>query len=315
LFRELARLGDELVALHLLESPKLDKSMTTYVGPAKPEVVRVGFTLDAAVDAASCRVEALKRPDASSTFTRQDAASTDSKRQDVVSADMKRQDAASTLKRQDAASTLGTVWIDAPAARRSQPARSGTVGFCGVPEDVWNFHIGGYQVCEKWLKDRKGRTLSKEDIAHYQKIVVALNETIRLMGEIDEVIEKHGGWPGAFVTQSTAESTEEVQAAAAADKAGHAPVSSQPPKSKPASKSAEPKQTTAPHNRASDEEKKLIFAALDQASEPLGPPLLSVKTKINRWRLEELLPALVGSGEIKQSGTGGSARYSRTTRQ
>ena len=65
-------------------------------------------------------------------------------------------------------------------------------------EDVWNFHIGGYQVCEKWLKDRKGRTLSKDDIAHYQKIVVALAETIRLMKEIDEVIEQHGGWPGAF---------------------------------------------------------------------------------------------------------------------
>jgi hypothetical protein len=67
---------------------------------------------------------------------------------------------------------------------------------------VWNFHIGGYQVCEKWLKDRKGRTLSKDDIAHYQKIVVALAETIRLMKEIDEVIEQHGGWPGAFQTGS-----------------------------------------------------------------------------------------------------------------
>ena len=63
---------------------------------------------------------------------------------------------------------------------------------------MWNFHIGGYQVCEKWLKDRKGRTLSKDDIAHYHKIVVALTETIRLMEEIDEVIEKHGGWPDAF---------------------------------------------------------------------------------------------------------------------
>ena len=52
-----------------------------------------------------------------------------------------------------------------------------------MPEAVWNFHIGGYQVCEKWLKDRKGRTLSKDDIAHYQKIVVALAETIRLMKE------------------------------------------------------------------------------------------------------------------------------------
>jgi ribosomal protein L12E/L44/L45/RPP1/RPP2 len=83
-----------------------------------------------------------------------------------------------------------TVWVD----------KKQTCGFAGVPEAVWNFHIGGYQVCEKWLKDRKGRTLSKEDIAHYQKIVVALSETIRIMKEIDEVIEKHGGWPGAFVT-------------------------------------------------------------------------------------------------------------------
>ena len=40
-----------------------------------------------------------------------------------------------------------------------------------------------------------GRTLTPEDIAHYQRVVVALKETMRLMGEIDEVIETHGGWP------------------------------------------------------------------------------------------------------------------------
>ena len=68
-------------------------------------------------------------------------------------------------------------------------------GFEGVTVDIWEFHIGGYQVCHKWLKDRKGRQLSDEDIAHYQKIIVALQETIRLMGEIDEVIEEHGGCP------------------------------------------------------------------------------------------------------------------------
>jgi predicted helicase len=64
--------------------------------------------------------------------------------------------------------------------------------FTGVPEEVWNFHIGGYQVCEKWLKDRKGRTLSDGDIQHYQRIVVALKETIRLMAEIDAAIPS---WP------------------------------------------------------------------------------------------------------------------------
>ncbi len=69
--------------------------------------------------------------------------------------------------------------------------------FDGVPEDVWNFHIGGYQVCHKWLADRKkaGRKLSAEDIEHYHKIVVAINETIKIMKQIDEVIDAHGGWP------------------------------------------------------------------------------------------------------------------------
>jgi predicted helicase len=67
--------------------------------------------------------------------------------------------------------------------------------FEGVPPIVWAFQVGGYQVCHKWLKDRKGRQLSYDDLHHYQKIVVALSETIRLMGEIDAVIEVHGGWP------------------------------------------------------------------------------------------------------------------------
>ena len=67
--------------------------------------------------------------------------------------------------------------------------------FAGVPADVWEFHIGGYQVCEKWLKDRRGRALSEEDIDHYHKIIAALGETIHLMKEVDEVIDVHGGWP------------------------------------------------------------------------------------------------------------------------
>jgi predicted helicase len=53
--------------------------------------------------------------------------------------------------------------------------------FEGIRQDVWEFMIGGYQVCEKWLKDRRGRKLTFEDINHYQKITVALAETIRLM--------------------------------------------------------------------------------------------------------------------------------------
>jgi predicted helicase len=127
LFRMLARLGGELTALHLLESPRLDQPITEFVGSRTPEVEKVSWTRD-------------------------------------------------------------TVWVD----------KAQTLGFRGVREPVWNFHIGGYQVCEKWLKDRKGRKLTKDDVEHYQKIVVALSESIRLMAEIDKVIDEHGGWPGAF---------------------------------------------------------------------------------------------------------------------
>ncbi len=67
--------------------------------------------------------------------------------------------------------------------------------FEGVPLDAWAFQVGGYQVLHKWLKDRKGRVLSYQDLHHYQKIVVALAETIRLMAVIDAVIDAHGGWP------------------------------------------------------------------------------------------------------------------------
>ena len=95
----------------------------------------------------------------------------------------------------------GTVWLDSGGKKAA--TTPGSSGFRGVPENVWNFHIGGYQVCEKWLKDRKGRTLTKDDIAHYHKIVISLTETIRLMAEIDQVIDTHGGWPGAFTSTHT----------------------------------------------------------------------------------------------------------------
>ncbi|MEQ1704790.1 MAG: type ISP restriction/modification enzyme [Rickettsiales bacterium] len=55
-------------------------------------------------------------------------------------------------------------------------------------EITWKFYIGGYQPAQKWLKDRKGRTLSFEDLMHYQKIIIALTETHRFMKEIDKVV-------------------------------------------------------------------------------------------------------------------------------
>ena len=59
--------------------------------------------------------------------------------------------------------------------------------FGGVPEVAWNFYIGGYQPAQKWLKDRRERILSNTDIEHYQKMIVALAETDRIMKEIDKV--------------------------------------------------------------------------------------------------------------------------------
>ena len=67
--------------------------------------------------------------------------------------------------------------------------------FDGVPEAVWETHIGGYRVAEKWLKDRKGRLLSFDDIEHYQRVVAALARTLELQADIDAAIAAAGGWP------------------------------------------------------------------------------------------------------------------------
>lgn len=56
--------------------------------------------------------------------------------------------------------------------------------FANVPELAWNFYIGGYQPAQKWLKDRKGRTLDFDDILHYRKIIKILSETDRIMKQI-----------------------------------------------------------------------------------------------------------------------------------
>lgn len=69
----------------------------------------------------------------------------------------------------------GRVWINA------------TQSFEGLEPETWEFMVGGYQVCEKWLKDRKGRTLTLDDIEHYQSIVAALTRTLALMIAVDKL--------------------------------------------------------------------------------------------------------------------------------
>jgi len=126
LFRELCKLGGELVGLHLMEQHGPD--MTNFPIRDGSEVEKVRYT------------EPKK-------------------------------------------SQQGRVWINHKQY------------FDNVPPEVWEFHIGGYQVCHKWLKDRKGRKLEYEDVEHYCRIVSALSETIRLMSAIEKTIDKHGGWP------------------------------------------------------------------------------------------------------------------------
>jgi len=58
--------------------------------------------------------------------------------------------------------------------------------FKPVPQEVWDFHIGGYQVLDKYLKSRKGRTLSLDEINHVAAIADSLAFTIEQMARIDE---------------------------------------------------------------------------------------------------------------------------------
>jgi predicted helicase len=121
LFRTLTAKGAELVALHVMESPKLENFITEFPVKGGNEVEKVQYT-----------------------------------------------------------DNDQRVWINAKQY------------FGGVPKSVWESHVGGYQVCERWLKDRKDRKLSYDDIQHYQKIIVSLNETSRIMAEIDKTIP---AWP------------------------------------------------------------------------------------------------------------------------
>ena len=59
--------------------------------------------------------------------------------------------------------------------------------FEGISQEVWKYQVGGYQVCDKWLKDRKGRPLSVEETQHYCKVVTALKKTIEVQAKIDGI--------------------------------------------------------------------------------------------------------------------------------
>ncbi|MDD4822370.1 MAG: N-6 DNA methylase [Bacteroidales bacterium] len=85
----------------------------------------------------------------------------------------------------------GSNTVIKPTYKESRVYINDTQYFANVHEVAWNFFIGGYQPAQKWLKDRKDRTLNFDDILHYQKIIVALTETDRIMKEIDKIVIKN----------------------------------------------------------------------------------------------------------------------------
>ena len=168
-FWSLVKLGGELRQLHLLDSPVMSNPITTYPMDGDNTVTRKINQHDFTVCPAEDRADATNpvRPELAPQAlpsvvegqTNVVHGSTSSPRTAVL----------------EQADMTGKVWIN------------DTQYFDSVPKIAWEFYIGGYQPAQKWLKDRHSRRLSFEDILHYQKIIVSLTETHRIMQEIDAV--------------------------------------------------------------------------------------------------------------------------------
>lgn len=147
-FKKLVKLGTELRGIHLLESSVVNKFITTFPNDGSYEIEKIKYV---GVDHHQSNQNKNVGVDHHQP-----------RRRDNVGVEYFRP-------------VRGEVWINEKQY------------FGNVPETAWNFYIGGYQPAQKWLKDRKGRTLTNEDIEHYQKIIVALTQTDRLMKEIDKI--------------------------------------------------------------------------------------------------------------------------------
>ena len=166
LFKALAEKGEELVSLHLMESRKLNHLITNFGVSGSNEVEKVRYVEKVTEEK---KVPTGTSPASVKVFNRRLPLTFD----DEVRVKIE-------PKPEPEPRPTGRVYINK------------TQYFAGIAPEVWEFQIGGYQVLHKWLKDRKGRKLNFDDFFHYQKVVVALKETMRLMGEIDELIP---AWP------------------------------------------------------------------------------------------------------------------------
>ena len=201
-FWQLVKLGGELRQIHLLESPLVEDFITSYPVDGDNVISRkITKTSPGFEPNVTEREENKRHPEfisRSQDEMLKQVQHDDNKEKNVTA----RSEA--TEKSQhygDASTSLGmteknnpTDYNEAGHTERSPSVvKTGKVWindeqyFDKVPEVAWEFYIGGYQPAQKWLKDRKGRKLSFEDILHYQKIIVALTETDRLMKEIDKM--------------------------------------------------------------------------------------------------------------------------------
>lgn len=167
-FWQLVNLGGEIRELHLLESPAVEKYITQYPVDGNNVVGKIRFEL---TELKKSNYNSANNYDNNSVGYEGDTSfpqpHLSSNEGEMLHEDKVSYDASGSL--------VGKVFIN-----ESQY-------FENVPEVAWNFYIGGYQPAQKWLKDRKERTLEFDDILHYQKIIVALTETDRLMKEIDKI--------------------------------------------------------------------------------------------------------------------------------
>ena len=149
-FRHVSDKGEALRRLHLMEAPAIGETPYVFHGREDgggDEMVVAGFPK---FDPITVRPEPVEGSFSTSRVVQEE------------------QDDAST-----SSARTGRVWINKDQY------------FADVPEIAWGFHIGGYQPAQKWLKDRRGRVLSWDDIGHYQKIVKILTETDRIMKQIE----------------------------------------------------------------------------------------------------------------------------------
>ena len=86
----------------------------------------------------------------------------------------------------------GTNTVEKPEYKDGKVYISAAQYFDAAPEISWGFYIGGYQPAQKWLKDRRGRALSIDDIRHYQRILKILSETDRIMKTITMTLDAPG---------------------------------------------------------------------------------------------------------------------------